>query len=326
VDKPFGGCILITCGDTWQIRSIQASLLSDNINTNTEEGLFTQHGINLYRYHCKVFYFTSSQRHKGDQQYLEILNAIRAKKVSEEQVELLRTRLACNLDDEEFSQAILICPRNKTVDEFNLDSVRIFSDDVLSIPPDTDDDAPASLIEKYTLHVAIGAPVTLTVNVSVRLGLFNGSTGTLVSGLFDISNNRINTQVLFVRFLGQNCDEVEENCIPCFRLYEKVNFGGKFYRVGQFPLALLFAQSVYKSQGKTLDRCQTYLDKKEIYPGQSYTQLSRVRNLKDIVILDHSISSHRFNDFAFIRDIEEERREAERLNISDLIYNNGTRA
>lgn len=48
------------------------------------------------------------------------------------------------------------------------------------------------------------------------------------------------------------------------------------------PLALSFAQTIYKSQGKTLDRAVVDIGKSEQALGQAYVALSRTRRMTDM--------------------------------------------
>jgi len=191
---------------------------------------------------------------------------------------------------------------------------------VLEIKPVTT--GPPELAAAHTLHLGLGAKVSLTVNYKVGLGLVNGAVGTLKGLKYKETPNGIQLTVLFVEFPGIYCDNVEFGHVPIFVhqdfIYRK---GRKEALISQFPLALVYGLSVYRTQGITYSKALINLDKREIYSGATYSALSRVKPLKDFVIVDSVIRPNRFKDHYFMKRFDSEIAEARRLEIFNSVYN-----
>ena len=113
-----------------------------------------------------------------------------------------------------------------------------------------------------------GARVTLTYNVDVARGLFNGSVGEVLT----VPDDRTAS----VRF---RCGPVVVSRVTADRALAD---GGKL-NVNFMPLRVANAATVHKSQGLTMDAAVVHLEPK-MQPGSSYTALSRVRSLDALSI------------------------------------------
>jgi hypothetical protein len=156
--------------------------------------------------------------------------------------------------------------------------------------------------------VALGCPLVLNVNQSVINKHVNGSRGKLLAIIFRGKRNKRRPAIFVIKF------QVEFGAVPIFQYSNNVNTAS--YEspivIKQFPVQLYYATSIYKYQGITAESLMIYLDEREAYEGATYSQISRARSLKDIVILDSFISDEWFSDKYFLRGIENEKREAER--------------
>jgi len=205
-DSPFSNCLIILCGDLYQIRAIGTSLLS-RVNFSNEETSFASLGIELFKsFH--TFYLTSSERHSRDPYFLKLLHNIRNKTVTEEDIKLLNSRRYDKLKESEktsFCTALLICQKNKTITKYNRRKLHNYSTNKLFLRAKV---FPKGLdYHQYEIDIAIGCKVVCTVNQSVKNGLVNGSTGRVLGCIFP--HNSLTPECLMVKIYRSFCQEVE---------------------------------------------------------------------------------------------------------------------
>lgn len=120
---------------------------------------------------------------------------------------------------------------------------------------------------KY-LHLKLGCKVMLLINIDVRMGLVNGSVGTVM---------KIESESITVKFNNNMIVDIPPHDFT-YEDYEVV------LTRRQFPLVLAYAISVHKSQGSTIDRMVVDLGKDIFANGQAYVALSRCKNLNSLML------------------------------------------
>ena len=121
-----------------------------------------------------------------------------------------------------------------------------------------------------SLSIAVGALVMLRRNIDTKIGLVNGSLGSVqaincdyITVKFDHLDKAYHVEMVKSRFtLMQN-----------FHIYRK-----------QFPLILAYAITIHKCQGLSLDCAIIDLSNSIFAPGMAYVALSRVRSLAGIYL------------------------------------------
>ncbi|XP_025665010.1 uncharacterized protein [Arachis hypogaea] len=130
-------------------------------------------------------------------------------------------------------------------------------------------------LPNHLLKLKIGVPIILLRNIDPAGGLCNGTRlvmrdlGTNVIGADIVSGSNVGDKVFITRM----------NMIPSDTV---IPF--KFQR-RQFPVSLLFAMTINKSQGQTLSTVGLFLRCPVFSHGQLYVALSRVRNRNGLKIL-----------------------------------------
>jgi hypothetical protein len=323
-DEPFGNVTVIFVGDFYQVRAFGRSLFDDSVPKD-EDGYFALEGVYLFREVKHVFYIETSQRHILDTQFLTLLRNLRKKQISPSDIDVLRSRQIINIPEDEhlsFSDSVLVCPTNYTINLYNSKKLREHSTNIYSAKAVSKKKIIQLDLDENKLDVALGCPLVLNVNQSVINKLVNGSRGKLLAIIFRGKGNKRRPAIFMIKFQGIFCKKVEFGAVPIFQYSNNVNTAS--YEspivIKQFPVQLYYATSIYKYQGITAESLMIYLDKREAYEGATYSQISRARSLKDIVILDSFILDERFSDKYFLRGIENEKREAERLGIFAQVY------
>ena len=125
------------------------------------------------------------------------------------------------------------------------------------------------------LVLAVGARVMLRRNIDTKNGLVNGSIGSITA---------ITPHCVTVKF-----DHIP-NPYPVQRVKSKFMLMKTFYVYRkQFPLILVYAVTIHKCQGLSLDSAIIDLSSKVFSPGMAYVALSRVRSLSGLHLIQHPL-------------------------------------
>ena len=264
-DEPFGGVSVLAVGDLYQLPPVGHF----PIYTPPSDPLAALYG-SLWKKHFKIIELTQIMRQKNDVQFANALNRLRTEEQTEEDIELINSRNVDNLGVPAPPEALHIYALNQLGGQIIT---------VQSIDSKTDHQT--GRIENISLgkkesglwkeiKVAIGARVMLTKNVDVSDGLANTAMGT-VTGFIppppasdhpDFSTYR--PKYILVHFdedrVGRRRRQKLKHLIPdeVSVPIAAIEVLAKYKRVCskrvQFPLALAWAITIHKAQGKTVDK------------------------------------------------------------------------
>ena len=135
--------------------------------------------------------------------------------------------------------------------------------------------------------LAQGARVMLTANLWVQAGLVNGAMGTVVAICYGEArgsppNLPIAVTVRFDSYCGPTLPDGTVPIIPLLRTWL---FTEKQCSRLQLPLKLVWAVTIHKCQGMTLNKAVIDVGKKEFSAGLTFVTCSRVRQLKDLLFV-----------------------------------------
>ena len=251
-------------------------------------------------------------RQKNDIQFADALNRFRTEDQTEEDIELIKTRNVDNLGVPAPPEALHIYALNKDVDAHNEKMLNILCEQIITIKSiDSKTDQQTGRIENISLKekesqlwkeikVAVGARVMLTKNVDVTDGLANTAMGTITgfipsppaSDHPDFSTYR--PKYILVHFdeekVGRRRRQKykhlipDEVSVPIAAIEVSVRHKGVTAKRTQFPLALAWAITIHKAQGKTVDELVVSMNG-TFRCGQLYTALSRVKTIDGLYIL-----------------------------------------
>lgn len=279
-NKPFGGFQLIFAGDFLQLPCIKGNFCFEC--EDWDECAFT------------IFHLTHILR-QHDIRFQECLHNARFGKITQENLEycvshnnlnnhkqflsdeIKPTKILChNVDVNEINKRKLEKLPTKEIKEYNADieynpnyynpyKHKFLFQDITKI-----------CNAQPNLSLALGAQVMLLTNIDTKNGLVNGSRGVIV--------NFTNEELPVVLFKN-NCQLIID--------YHKYEIKEGKYLIGtifQIPLKLAYAITVHKSQGMTLD--SAIIDLNGVFEyGQAYVALSRVKDVKSLLLLNAVISS-----------------------------------
>lgn len=276
-EKPFGGIQIVFVGDFYQLAPVGNKEIEDTKKYCFESDLWNatfQKTIILE----KIY-------RQEDYNFLEILNNIRIGKLTRENMNILKKCLTKTTENL-LIKPIKLYPVKRKVNKINLEELskldtekKIFDCEIenfnninnlkidgINIEKEINYLKKNSMFEE-TLELKIGSQVMCIINLDIKNGIINGSTGIITDFVGD------NPKVRFY-----NNKEI---------IIEKHNFEHEKYpqiKIKQFPLILAWALTIHKSQGSTLDIAEIDVGSSIFTPGQTYVALSRVKNLDGLFL------------------------------------------
>lgn len=281
-DKPFGGIQVVFVGDFHQLPSV--------------EGNYCFLSATWERMNIRCIELQHNHRQEGDSKFRDILGRARIGALTDDDIETLTA-----LQATKWEQGILptrLFSKNVAVDRINADAyAQLIADGAAEHVYKTKFSIEkaktwaASIGIKEQVALCVGAQVMITWNVSVELGIVNGTRGivTEVSALGP-----------HVRLKDGRVIRIDPQRIVCDD--EPTIF------VITMPVRLAYSISIHKSQGCTLDAVCLDLGPSIFADGQGYTALSRARSLDSIRITQVSARAFKTNEqvLAFYRQMRQE--------------------
>lgn len=262
-DIPFGGIQLIMCGDFFQLPPI-------NRGEDKGGGFVTDSSV--WDELDPVILYLNEQHRQDDEEFLEILNALRGGDIRRRHAETLLGRMNKAPENHELPELHTV---NMDVDRINEARLKALGGDEYSYTMHTTgsdnyvEGLKRSCLALETLRLKKGALVMAIKNALDRKYV-NGSVGTVTE--FDEA-----TGYPVVKFLnGRTVTMSPES-------WEMRDGDKKRAGLTQIPLRLAWAMTVHKSQGMTLDEALIDL-RRAFVEGMGYVALSRVRSLDGVYL------------------------------------------
>lgn len=317
----FGGLSVILVGDPMQLPPVgSAPMWGEKPGTagHTVEGRAAWLGLNA------GVELTEVMRQAGDAQaaFRRALLAVAEGRALKEHFDLLATRMRSQVPEAEqatFHDAVHLFPTNVEAEDWNWERLNILGTAIAlvvashSVGGYTNVTAERFRNLEPHLYLAVGARVFINNNVWTAAGLANGAAGEIVHMEWgsDSGGERPSAlpSVVFVRvhnFRGRqfftepsavvNGEIIDlRNVVPIVAMESQDEMGpaanatgtvrARCYR-SQLPVKLAFGVTHHKSQGATLDRVVLDIGKREINDGQTFTALSRCRDLTNMLLED----------------------------------------
>lgn len=279
--RVFGGVQLIFIGDLYQLPPIV---------TYKEKEIFSEMYVSPYFFDARAFAETNFKiieltkiYRQTEEEFVNILNAVRNKTVDDELLYLLNKNVDFNFDPDPNEGYIELVTINTKAQEINYKRLKELKGKMYSYEGEISGEFDErSYPAPHILDLKEGAQVMLTSN-DQQGRWFNGSVGIIEKIESDSEGNSI-----FVKLENGQTYEIESNKWEMYkfsydRLSQKINseVAGSFT---QYPLMLSWAVTIHKSQGKTFNKVIVDMGTGAFAHGQTYVALSRCTTLSGLVL------------------------------------------
>ena len=308
-DEDFGGLRLIIVGDMLQLPPVLDSAPWEQDKPGRP---WETIGTKLYqRATSKVVFLENEERLTRTsphyKSFKEFLRRYRYDLCVRADYDFLKSRFEENISAEErpkFEDSTYITFENAKVDADNLVRLRrsvVSSDEAIArivaeYPPGQEaSDSKKSHREfrgmRHEVYLAVGARVMLIQNVNQKIGLVNGSTGTVLGIIYGSDRLPPSLPLSVLVQIDDNCgyrggsffEDIPRVVSIVPKQSTTRNDAVGRYR-NQLPLVMGWAVTIHKSQGQTFGLCNVDLGKSDNPLGLGYVAISRVKALENLIL------------------------------------------
>lgn len=274
--EPFGGVQVILFGDMFQLPPI--------VREEDMKQYFRENYGSPYFFNAKVFKkinFASIELHtvyrQPEAHFVSLLNKIRMNTMTEEDLELINSRVAAQSQSDQ-DGVLTLTSTNAIADKMNNARLAQLTSRLFEYEADISGDFEETIFPTQPLlRLKVGAQVMFLRNDSLKRWV-NGTIGKVSY----LSSNCIKVAI------GETEHEVQLGSWEKIKYrYEEESKKIETEIMGtfkQFPLKLAWAITIHKSQGQTFDRVMIDLGHGAFAHGQAYVALSRCRTLEGITL------------------------------------------
>lgn len=279
-ELPFGGKQLIMIGDLHQLPPVvkgEERLYFEQVYESPY--FFSAHACLSPDFAMHVIHLNKIYRQE-DEQFIDILNGIRANEVSSAQLALLNTRV-----DPTFKEVtnghIFLTTTNANADRINEGKLAGLATDLFKLPAMSEGDFdPRQSPTERNLNLKVGAQIMF---------LNNDANGRWVNGtLGEVEEIDEFEEEILVKTADKKTVSVSPHKWTLYK-YTFNESSGRLEQESagtfrQYPLKLAWAITIHKSQGKTFDAVVIDLGNGAFASGQVYVAFSRCRSLDGLIL------------------------------------------
>ena len=270
VSEPFGGLAIFLFGDLFQLRPPKGSYVFEEPKDREHSVVFQLR--NLWQ-EFTVVILEENHRQGEDKIYADVLNRVRTGEFTEDDIELLKTRVKekDDLEVKRQDEALHIYGTNMKVNSRNKKKVNEIEGELLEVKAENRHrmirnfkpkvDAAGCVLNtpfQAVLQLKRGAQVIMTKNIDTVDGLTNGARGVLLDvEKVKEKNGQTTLKRLIVKFHNPKHGQDERERHPCKKypqgtyvqpIWWQYNLGGSTAEVYQFPVKMAAAITAHKIQ------------------------------------------------------------------------------
>jgi ATP-dependent DNA helicase PIF1 len=293
---PFGGIQMIFIGDLYQLPPVV---------TGIEKAGFDTLYATPYFYSARVFENMDMELielekiyRQHDAEFIQLLNSIRNKSVTDQSLELLNRRYDPDFEPSKDDFYIYLTTTNALAEQINRMQMDKLRTKLYSFPADIQGNFGHEYLPTTTeLQVKVGAQIML-VNNDIEGRWVNGTIGEITA----IVPDKKDDQVIIAELAEGETIEITPHTWEIFNFFVE---GGQLQsevvgKFTQYPVILAWAVTIHKSQGKTFDKVIIDIGRGTFTHGQMYVALSRCTTLEGIVLKKPVLKKHILMDWKVV--------------------------
>ncbi len=280
-NKSFGGVQMVFIGDLYQLPPVVKG---------KEKELFETYYKSPYFFDSYVFEnfdieFVELDKvyRQTDENFINLLNAIRNKSITQEELMQINRRLNSDFEPDQQNFYINLTTTNKLADEINNKELNKISSELFTFTGKIKGDFDKSYLPtEEILNVKTGSQIML-LNNDLAHRWVNGSVGKVISIEKDDKGLVINVKLADGRIVNVKQHKWDLSHLNYNKNTKKLESEiiGAFI---QYPFKLAWAVTIHKGQGKTFDKVIIDIGNGTFSHGQIYVALSRCTTLEGIVL------------------------------------------
>lgn len=275
--KPFGGVQILFVGDLYQLPPVVDKEEKEIFTKIYETPYFFSSNV-MKNFSPEFIEFEKIYRQK-EREFIDILNAIRNDKITEEMIKKLNERYVPDFNEEENQDYIYLTSRNEEANEINRKNLEKLEGQAVVYTANVE----GTFDPEY-----FPTDLKLKLKKSARVMLLNNDNfGRWINGSLGWIKNLHSEYIEVILDNGKEITvepyQWEINELYFDKKEEKI----KKRTIGTFsqiPVQLAWAITIHKSQGKTFEKVIIDIGKGIFAPGQLYVALSRCRTIEGIIL------------------------------------------
>jgi len=295
---PFGGIQMIFIGDLYQLPPVVGSKDRELFRTIYKSPYFFDSMVFGSGFDMEFIELQKVYRQK-DERFLNILNSIRNKTVSDEEIEVINTRYIPEFHDEK-GFYIHLTTTNDIAESINMKRLSELKEREYKYQGFISGDFnKKDLPTGVEITLKIGAQVMLLNNDSLSRWI-NGTIGRIK----DIERKKGEPDIIYVELQSGDVVDVMPHTWEMYEFhYDKRSKTITSDVVGtftQYPIKLAWAITIHKGQGMTFEKVIIDIGRGTFSHGQLYVALSRCTTLEGIVIKKPISKKHILMDWRVV--------------------------
>ena len=299
-NEPFGGIQVIFIGDLYQLPPIIRG---------KEREIFERHYKSEYFFDSKVFEnleieFIELEKiyRQKDQEFIDLLNAVRNRSVTEEDIKELNKRVNPEFEAPIDDFYINLTTTNELSNKINEKELLKLKGNLFEFKGEIKGKFDkSSLPTELDLKIKVGSQVMLLNNDSGHRWV-NGTIGKVIEIKKDNKE-----EIIVLELLDGDKINVFKHTWDIYKLYydaQKQSLDSDILgSFTQYPLRLAWAVTIHKGQGKTFDKVIIDIGYGTFAHGQVYVALSRCTTLDGIILKKPIRKEHIFTDLKIVNFI-----------------------
>ena len=295
-NRAFGGIQMIFIGDLYQLPPVI---------TGAEKTAFRSLYETPYFYGAKVFDsfemdFVELEKvyRQHDEEFINLLNSIRNKSITEDGLELLNQRCMPEFTPSSEDFYVYLTTTNQLADQINSQQLAKLKTRLYTFSADIEGNfGDEYLPTAIDLRAKVGAQIMMLNNDAAGRWV-NGTIGKITG----ITRGRNDEYSIIADLADDETVEITPYTWEIFRFFVD---GGQLQsevigRFRQYPLMLAWAVTIHKSQGKTFDEVIIDIGRGTFAHGQTYVALSRCTTLSGIILKKPILKKHIWTDYRVV--------------------------